>query len=158
MSDSLFADLDIASAADNPFSVDDGTYEALLTAVKREEGSKGPGLVFEYTVQNDDKFEGRKFSEWKNLPVTPANKKEGWEITTPEKADEMKSWIKQRLTSLGVPEERMNSTNPSDLEGTAVIATLATKKGYQNITKLKVDEGTSSGESTGFEDFAGFTA
>ena len=153
MSDNLFADLDIASASDNPFGVDDGTYKATLSAVKREEGKRGPGLVFEYTVQDDEKFEGRKTSEWKNLPVTAANKQGEWEITSAQDADTMKSWIKQRLASLGVPEERMNTTSPEDLIGTDVVITLTSKKGYQNITKLVVDDGGFSDEPTGFEGF-----
>lgn len=143
MSDNIFGDLDIASAADDPFAVTDGTYEALLTKSSVEKSlAKGTrGLTFEYTIHDadDEEMNGRKISEW---------------LTIPTEDDENKStfmsFIKRRLKSLGVPEDEMNTVQTSELIGIEVVVSVATKTGKdgvdrQNITKLRLandEEGT----------------
>lgn len=148
MSDNIFGDLDIASAADDPFAVADGTYEATLTKSSVEKSTKGgKGLTFEYTIHDadDEAMNGRKISEWKTIPST----NDDGSFEDPDTAPTFLSFIKQRLKSLGVPDNEMNTVQPSELIGLEVIVTVATKtskkdgQDYQNVTKLRLasDEG-----------------
>lgn len=140
---SIFGDLDIASAANDPFAVADGTYEATLTKSSVEKSNKGgKGLTFEYTIHDadDEAMDGRKISEWKTIPETNPD----GSFTDPDTAPTFMSFIKQRLASLGVPESEMNTVQPEDLVGIEVILTVATKtskkdgQDYQNVTKLRL--------------------
>lgn len=114
---SIFGDLDLENAADDPFAVKPGTYivvvdEAGVQATK--DGSKN-GLTLSYKIvesDDDSTMIGRRISEWKDIPkfVDPKN-------PTEEEARQA-SFLKQRLLSLGIPSNELNSTNPSDLAGT----------------------------------------
>jgi hypothetical protein len=146
MSDNIFGDLDIASAADDPFAVTDGTYYATLTKCSKEESSRGSkGLTFEYTIHDaeDEQMDGRKISEWKTIPEADD-----------ENAALHMSFIKQRLKSLGVPESEMNTVKPDELIGLEVIVTVATKKSkkddqeYQNVTKMRLNTDDAEGDSS----------
>lgn len=128
---SIFGDLDLASAEDNPFAVPDNNYEAYVTNVvvgltKKEDKL---GVTFEYTLDGGpkDKF---KISEFKHVP-RPQD-----EMTDEDRA-RAKSFLKQRLTSLGVPEDKMNTLDPADLIGTPCVITVKTKEGYTNVTKVE---------------------
>lgn len=138
----IFQGLDVASASDNPFGVPDGTYYATVTAAGTQESDKvGTGLTFDYTIRDcdDEKYNGRKVSEWLTIPV--AN--DAGQLD--DKGQMRLSFLKGRLASLGVPESEMNEVDPSDLIGTEVVMILkTTTKGdneYQNIKKLTLDNG-----------------
>lgn len=127
--ENLFGDLDIASAADDPFSVDEGTYEATLAEVRTDVSAAGNrGLIFEFTITDDSLMHGRTISEWKTLPA---------DSTTSEGQRAM-SFIKMRLRSLGVPESEMNTLQPTDLIGTEVILEVVKKGEYTNIKRLSL--------------------
>lgn len=132
MSESIFGDLDIASAEDNPFGVPDNTYETFLTDAEVKTSKAGnKGLALTYRIASGD-HEGKNISEWKNIP-TPEDPK------NPSAEDKTAmSWLKQRLLSLGVPESRMNTLNPSDLVGTHLYVTTKTKDGYTNVRNVEL--------------------
>lgn len=138
----LFGDLDIASAADDPFAVDDGTYIALVQAcsVQHSEKKDIDGLTFEYLITDDDdnpeKMHGRKVSEWLTIPETDAS----GQYRDSDKGPKFASFIKRRLASLGVPEDEMNTVSPEDLVDLTVVMTLKTKGDYQNIVKMTLRE------------------
>ena len=140
MSDSIFGDLDIASAADNPFEVPDNTYDCFLTdaVVRKSKDGTKKGLALTYRVASGD-HEGKNISEWKTIPEPedPAN---------PSAEDKQAmSWLKQRMLSLGVPEARMNSVQPSDLVGTHVYVTVKNKDGYTNVRNVTLFEDETPG-------------
>ena len=133
MSESIFGDLDIASAEDNPFGVPDNTYETYLTEAEVKTSKAGnKGLALTYRVASGD-HEGKNISEWKNIP-TPEDPK------NPSAEDKTAmSWLKQRLISLGVPESRMNTLDPKkDLVGTHLYVTTKTKDGYTNVRNVEL--------------------
>lgn len=136
----LFGDLDISSAADDPFAVDDGTYVAIVSscAVAHSEKKNTNGLTFEYTILDDDsnpeKMHGRKVSEWLTIPETDAS----GQYQDADKGPKFASFIKRRLASLGVPEAEMNAVEPEDLVDITVVMTLKTKGDFQNIIKMAV--------------------
>lgn len=138
----LFDGLDVASAADNPFEVEPGTYHCVVTGAEARPTQNGDkvGLNLEYTIQDEDSpMNGRKIMEWKHIPQPddPSN-------PTAKEATAM-SFLKQRLSNLGIPETRMNDVEPDDLIGIECVVTVKKNGEYTNVTKVTLDEG-SSGE------------
>lgn len=132
---SLFGDLDIQNAQDDPFNIDEGTYKGTVTAVavKEHKDKTKKGLVFTYTVIDEESpMLGRKIDEWKNLPQPedPSN------LTPEEERDA--SFLKMRLKSLGIPEDEMNSVGAEDLLAIDVYFTVKKKGEYTNVTKVEL--------------------
>ena len=134
---SIFGDLDIASAADDPFSVDPGTYHATVSEVKVK-GSKDQtkkGLQITYTILTCDEnpaMAGRTVSEWKTIPEPDDPKN-----PTADDAKAM-SFLKMRLLSLGIPENRMNTVEFVDLQGVEVVITVEKNNGYTNVKRVEL--------------------
>lgn len=129
---SIFGDLDIASASDDPFSVAPGTYEAVVSdvEVKDNKDKTLKGLWITYTITGETE-NGKNVSEWKTIPA-PADPK------NPSAEDKRSmSFLKMRLSSLGIPESRMNSVQPEDLIGTEVAITVKKNGEYTNVTKVE---------------------
>ena len=138
----IFQGLDVASASDNPFGVPDGTYYATVTAAGVKNSDKvGDGLTFDFTIRDcdDEKYNGRKISEWLTIPVP----NDAGELN--DKGQMQLSFLKGRLASLDVPESEMNTVDPEDLIGLEIVVILKTtsKNGndYQNIKKMTLDNG-----------------
>lgn len=134
----IFGDLDLASASDDPFSVDDGTYEAVVTKaeVRKNKNETDNFLVLEYTIEDDGNMSGRKVSEWKKIPKQDA-----------EDFDRAASFLKQRLLSIGIPNERINTFEPDDALGASVVITVKTKDGYANVNKVALSDGSDGSAS-----------
>jgi len=137
----IFGDLDVQAAADDPFAVDDGTYTGTVTKseVKKNKDETKTFLVLEYTIEDDGPMGGRKASEWKNIPE-PGD----------ENADRSASFLKQRLLSLGVPPDRINSFEPEDALGVEVVFTVKNKDGYANVTKVEQPRTATSDSGSAF--------
>lgn len=141
MTGSIFGDLDMNTVANDPWSVNDGTYVMDLTECSAGPTNKGDkkGMTFTWTVtesDDDPAMLGRKYTEWLQIPV-PADPNN----LTPEESAQA-SRLKARILSLGVPEARVNSVTTGELLGTRAVIRLGTtsKNGndYQNIKDLKV--------------------
>lgn len=109
---SLFGDLDIASASDDPFGIPAGTYPCIISDAKagRNKDDNKTGLTIFYKITEGEPA-GNTAQEWKTIqsdgdtdPKSDANKKNA-------------SYIKMRLRELGIPEDRMNTVEPNDLKG-----------------------------------------
>lgn len=137
----IFGDLDVQAAADDPFAVDDGTYTGTVTKseVKKNKDETKTFLVLEYTIEDDGPMGGRKASEWKNIPEAGD-----------ENADRSASFLKQRLLSLGVPPDRINSFEPEDALGVEVVFTVKNKDGYANVTKVEQPRTATSDSGSAF--------
>lgn len=134
---SLFGDLDIANAQDDPFKVEDGTYSCTVTGaeVKKSEEKGTAGLLITYTVTDEESpMYKRTQTEWKNLPT------DAMDETEKERA---KSFLKIRLNSLGVPKDKMNSLESDDLIGIDCVVTVKTKGEYSNVTRVELPKETS---------------
>src|SRR5690349_16508769 len=126
----IFGDLDLTQAADDPFAIEDGTYEAIITKaeVKRNKNDTDNFLVFTYTIDDGTK---RQAQEWKKIPKAGS-----------EGAERDASYLKQRLLSIGVPNERLNSFTPEDALGTEVVITVkANDSGFPNINRVALSDG-----------------
>jgi len=131
MSEGMFGDLDMAQAQDDPFAVPDNSYVCYLTDVKVGPTKAGDkvGMTLEYTI-DEGPHNGKKISEWKNIPQ-PEDPKNPTD-------DEMRSmsFIKQRMISLGVPAEKINSVTPDELVGTKCVVAVKNKNGYTNVRSV----------------------
>lgn len=131
----LFDGIDIESAADDPFAVDDGTYEAFVTEIKvgltRDESKTGMTTTFRIS---EGENEGKLVSRWLLVPT----------IEDPKNptADEARalSFLKSHLMSLGVPAEKVNEVDADDLVGTEVYITVRSANGYTNVRKIQLKD------------------
>ena len=122
----IFGDLDVESAADDPFSVPDNTYYAYVTDMVAKESQSGKkGLNIEYTVSAGE-HKGKKIREWKRIP----------EDLNSDENKQAASYIKSRMLDLGIPAERINSATKDDVTGKFVAVTIKSKGEYQNVTKV----------------------
>lgn len=157
---SLFGDLDIASANENPFFKPDGTYRCEIAKAEVKTSKKGnKGFTLDYLITEGPK-KGKKIQEWKPIPMpwelkgykTQAEMESGQYDTDndqdqiKENAERNMSFLKSRLKDFGVPVEEMNSVDgeyllnkvpPLDIE-------IKNNDGQERITKVKIAEGNDS--------------
>ena len=108
----LFDELDVASAADNPWVIPDNTYPAIVSDIEVKANKAGNmAMIFHYKVTEGEHADF-EVTEYKRMP----SKKDADPMGTAEAA-KATSYIKQRLASLGIPESRMNSVDKDDLVG-----------------------------------------
>ena len=129
--DSLFEDLDLENAADDPWKHPDNTYNCALT-----ESSAGPtkdaskkGWSLEYTILVGDRA-GMVIQEWKQLK--PADEK-------------TRSFVKQRLASFNIPPDQMNSVNHEKLLNDPALKNLAVTVKGGRVTAVKIMDENSTG-------------
>lgn len=140
MSDSLFGDLDLDNAPDDPFAIPDGTYKAYLTDVRKgpTKDGKKVGVTFKFKISEGD-HKDQEVTEWKSANPTD-------DVRT-------KSFLKQRIIGLGVPADRISVIDPEDLIGKEVYITTKSRNGFTNIQNaVPVDAGESSGATKGVFD------
>lgn len=131
----LFEGIDIESAADDPFAVDDGTYAAFVTEIKvgltKDESKTGMTTTFRIS---EGENEGKLVSRWLLVPT----------IEDPKNptADESRalSFLKSHLMSLGVPAEQVNSVDADDLIGTEVYINVRSANGYTNVRRITLKD------------------
>lgn len=133
----LFGDLDIEAASDNPFDIPADKYGCAVIKVERtrNKDDNADFLVFTYVIEEGNAAIGQEVSEWKKIPASDDE----------PGADRAKSFIKQRLLSLGVPEKRVNTVNSEDLLGVKVWATIKPgKNGYPSISKVELQDSSNN--------------
>jgi hypothetical protein len=127
----LFEELDIAGAEDNPWSVPDNTYAAVVSNVEvKKDKNDNMAMTFFYKVTDGDYLD-RELKEYKRLPHSTDK-----EPLTGKALEDAKSYIKVRLASLGIPEERMNSVDVDDLIGIECYITVKNNKGFANVRNV----------------------
>ena len=128
----LFGEVDADDIPEDPFYVAPGTYDCMVTDatfVTRKDG-QGHGLSIKYLITNaDSEFEGNTIQEWKNVypDLSP-------EDITPEIKRHL-SFVKQRLSQLGVPASEMNGIldNLDSLVGIKCVV---------NVTETQAQDGS----------------
>lgn len=115
----------------------DGTHHGYLTKAEvRTKKDTTKSLVLTYRVADGENEQGKTIDEWKSLPITVQGPT-GPRFAT-EDDERNARFLKQRLISLGVPEDRINTLNPGDLQGTEVYFTVKSKGEYTNVTFVKL--------------------
>lgn len=124
----ILADLDLANVPDG---LPAGQYLGNVYNCKVQpykDAAKGKALIFTYKVNDpDNPMHGETVDEWQGINA----------FDTPTK----KRFLKARLTSLGVPENRMSSFKPDDVIGLAVFFTVKKNGQYTNISDVRLVEG-----------------
>ena len=127
---------DVSTSNDPP----DGTHHCFVvkSEIRTRKSDQSKHWVFTYKIAEGEPHQGRTKDEWRAIPVVnPETKK-----FASERDEQNASWLKQRLMSLGVPEDRIGVVTPADVQGTEVYVTLVTKttnKGtFQNVTNVKL--------------------
>lgn len=138
----LFDELDIAGADDNPWLVPDNTYPAVVSNLEvKKDRNDNMAMTFFYKIKEGD-YADREISEYKRMPhSSDKDKLEGAE------KERAKSYIKMRLASLGIPEERMNEVEKDDLIGIDCYITVKNNKGYANINNVTLESDVAFAES-----------
>lgn len=122
---SLFGELDINSASDNPFFKPDGTYRCVIGLAEVRKSKKGNiGFWLEYVIKAGEPKEGKKITEWKTVPMPWELKgyktKEAMEANSeadPQVAEDAAknlSFLKVRLKEFGFEGEEMNNVTQED--------------------------------------------
>lgn len=156
---SLFGELDVASANENPYYKEDGPYTCQLTGAELKTARNGSkGLALKYTILEGEK-KGLSINEWKPVPM-PWNLN-GYETQEDEKntanydaeiaanASRSLSYLKARLVEFGIPAEKMNDLEPKDLlELPHMIVTIRNKNDRENVTGVELISGTTSSVGT----------
>lgn len=147
---SLFGDLDLQSAADDPFAVEDGTYDAVVTesVVKdQKKDTSKKGLALKYQIEGGP-MNGRKVSDWRNIPMDKND----------ENYDTDRSFLKGRLTAFGIPEERFGTFDAPDALGARITITVKNREvdgtNYTNVTKVVARSDSAAGSSDSNNAFA----
>jgi hypothetical protein len=126
MTESLFGELDIASASDNPFFKPDGDYVCMIgLAEVRKSKSGNVGFWLEYVIKAGQPKEGKKITEWKTIPMPwevkgyktqeAMNNNADPEDAVKEDAAKNLSFLKRRLKEFGFEGEDMNKVTQDDI-------------------------------------------
>jgi hypothetical protein len=144
---SIFGDLDIESAADDPFKVPPSVYNCIVEKVEvgpTKDKSK-VGMTIIYKITEGDEA-GKSVREWKQIP-TPADPKN----LSPDDKRAM-SFLKARMLDLGIPETKINSVKPEDLIAKEVTITVKDgKNDFTNVTKVTLLQNVSGGTTKKFK-------
>jgi len=147
---SLFGELDVASANDNPFYKEDGTYTCVVsgaeTKTSRKDGAKG--LALKYTIVEGEK-KGQFINEWKPIPFSwnlngYATEEDEKNTTNhdPEiggNAQRSLSFLKSRLKDFGFPPEKMNNLEPQDfLNLPNLLVSIKNENGRENVKGVEL--------------------
>lgn len=128
---SLFGELDLEDAPDDPNAIPDDTYKAFLVDVKQGPTQKDPqkiGTTFKFKI-SEGKYDGREVTEWKS--------------SMKDDDEQTKGYLKARLLSLGIPEDRLSTVEKDDLVGKEVRITVKNRNGYTNIQRCVLESADS---------------
>lgn len=138
----LFGDLDVQSAADNPFDIPDGTYVCIINDVKvgptkPKDGVTKIGMTLNYRIDEGEK-EDSNISEWKHVPAPEDLESSNSDIK--KAAERSMSFLKSRMIDLGIPADRINDLEPEDLLGIRCSVTVAKNGQYTNVKRVALIE------------------
>jgi len=150
---SIFGDIDIANAEEVSNVLPADTYECVVSnfEVKPTKDGSKLGLNIAYTVSQEGRFKARLIFEWQRVP-RPTDT----DLDEAGKAQAL-SYLKHRLLSLGIPEDRLNTVQPADVIGKTVLVSVKVKprggEDQNQVTKVQVPDDNyvrSTGGHTGF--------
>lgn len=168
MSESLFGELDIASASDNPFFKPDGDYLCVIGLAEVRKSKAGNiGFWLEYVIKAGEPKEGKKITEWKTVPMpwelkgykTQADMQSGRQLDEndpevkkiKEDAEKNLSFLKIRLKEFGFEGDDMNNVTQQDIMKVGdVIVNIKNINDQERVMKVKLADGNSSSSDDPF--------
>ena len=164
---SLFNDLDVASANDNPFFKEDGPYNCVVTEanIKTSRKDQSKGLALKYTIVDGPK-KGQFINEWKPLPQSwnlngYATEEDEKNVTNYDEeiagnAQRSLSFLKARLKDFGFPPEKMNTLDQKDfLNLPQLVVTIKNENGRENVKGVDLAAKPSAGGKNKKDPFSG---
>jgi hypothetical protein len=143
-------DLGLHSVSADPNAIPDGKHPGYVAAIKIQEpnptsNNNHRALIITYKIdENHPDLNGRSKTEYKTMPnmVEIKNDLTGevtFDFATPEDSKHA-SYLKQRMLSLGVPEQELGNVQIEQITGTPVWFTVAARGEYHNIVAVSVRE------------------
>lgn len=139
-------DLKLSSANTDPNYLPEGKYPAFVSKLQiKDVPAKGEkpaskALIITYKVSHlDPENQNKVKTEFKSLPELNLDGTYKDEDSTRNAA-----YLKQRLLSLGVPEQELDNMKQEDLLGTPVWITMVPTGDYMNIRGVELREEESS--------------
>lgn len=120
---------EFAEIPDVIMGLPEGVHKCVLAGVNVEDKKTGKYLVFVYTAIEGN-YVGKSHREFQRIVVGPA-------LTDEDK--QTMAYVKSRLSSLGVPVERMSTLTPDMITGIEVILTLVPQRNdpsYRNVSRV----------------------
>jgi len=132
-------DLGLSKARTDPNFLSEGKYPAIVSKLNIKDTQKsGPALIITYKVTHDDPENGGKIkTEFKSLPKM---KDDGSGEYADEDAVRNAAFLKQRLLSLGVPENELDNMTQESILGAPVWITVVQTGDYYNIRQVELRE------------------
>lgn len=149
---SLFGDLDIASANDEPWAIKAGSYPCTVTTSEVKPSNDGSKMGWNlcYTVDEDDPgYPGFPLYEWKWIPTKA-------DIEADANANRTRNFLAERMASLGIARENRNRFRAADALGAKVIVTIIVKDERPQIRKVVLNRPAGvrgSGDMSGLDVF-----
>lgn len=138
----LFGDLGLNNVSSNPNETPDGVYKAVVHEAKMfTHSEKKPGenkfFIITYKIVEPEPIKVMVDGVEK-LIVVKDNTVDEWKSANPGDDSKKKSFLKQRIVSLGVPEDVVNKGQfqPRQIVGVPVLITVKNKDGYTNVKKV----------------------
>lgn len=129
---SLFEGLDVASASDDPWGVSVGWHKTVITKCEVKPTAKGDKKGVNWAFQvTEGADKGSTHTDWQWVPAADDHSDE---------AERAKKFLKQRMVKLGIPQDRINQVEPSDMVGIEpYIEIKEAKSGNRFIAEIKLD-------------------
>ena len=142
-------DLGLSSANADPNFLPEGRYPAFISGLKikdtqaTKDKPAGKALIITYKISPlDSENVGKTKTEFKTLPAVNPDGSYTDEVSVRNAA-----YLKQRLLSLGVPEDEMDTMSQEDLLGTPVWITMVQSGDYYNVRNVELREEESGAQT-----------
>lgn len=123
---SIFSDINFDRGSDNPFGLEPGTYETVISEAFLERSqSKALGLWVTFSAED-----GKSIRKWVTMPEEDQDQKT---------YDRNVSFLKLFFKNLEIPEEQWAKLNPDDLIGIECVITVTPQKKnpeYNQVNKI----------------------
>lgn len=138
-------DLNLTSIEEDPNALPVGDYPGFISNMRIiDQKDNTRALIITYKVDADHPLGGRTKDEFKTMPemIDGVDEVTGANIKVPKSPKDATngSYIKQRIKSLGVPENELNNFTKEDLLGTKVTFSIKERGEYKNVTKVTLRE------------------
>jgi len=139
----IFADVDFDEGSDNPWGLDVGVHEVVVSNVEKDQSKNGNTGLW-VTFSND---EGQTIRKWTTMPTPDQDDVERKRNT---------SYLRVLLNNLEIPKDRWNHLEPDDfigIECVIVVKQQTNNPEYNQVSKItRVHNAT--GSSNGMAEFS----
>jgi len=137
---SIFSDVNFDEGSDNPFGLESGDYDVVVSEAKIERSEKGNlGLWVTFSAEN-----GKSIRKWTTMPESDQEE---------ETRKRNTSFLRLLLKQLGVPQDRWNQLDPEDLVGIEARIIVVPQKDSDYFQVKKITPRITGDHSDGLQEF-----